>query len=249
VQPHFPNQPIRSMQRRLLLFTAALVLPCAAGIIWMLTPAPAPLAEADASASKPASGIRSGEASAAAVSRTDAALLRADTSKMVRRSDDDFPELQPEQPPVAAAPPPPPISARFTLAAQPGAAGRVPSEPNARIRVLPGIAPAGKPGAGAAAGAGAVVLQVDGSLHDPLAWVEGQEVPPGPHADLKEKIADAFAAEVSAAAKNPERDGKPLDQAWNEARTRANGQYQKFFGSEAASRAAISAGRAAAVKQ
>ena len=48
-----------------------------------------------------------------------------------------------------------------------------------------------------------------------------------------------------AAAKQTERGGKSLDATWQDARAKANWQYQKIFGGEAANRAAINAGRAA----
>jgi hypothetical protein len=86
-------------------------------------------------------------------------------------------------------------------------------------------------------------------MHDPAAWVESEKPLGEVQKAVKAKVAADFAAEVAAAAKQPENAGKTFDNAWKDARAKANWEYQKFFGGEAANRAALNAGRTAVSKQ
>jgi hypothetical protein len=249
-----------SMQKPIAILAAALVLPAIAGIAWVLTPAPQPLSEdtprerirdsaAPVAVSKPA-GI-AGSARPPATARVASPISRPG---IARPAEEFFPESIPAsaQPTVThfPAPPAPSVSPRYTLTTQANAAtlaaglqNQPPLRRDERIRVLPteGISPA----TGPAVANGAVAIVVDASLHDPAAWLEDAKPGSAAKADQKAKIGDAFAAEVAAAAKQTERGGKSLDATWQDARAKANWQYQKIFGGEAANRAAINAGRAA----
>ena len=83
-------------------------------------------------------------------------------------------------------------------------------------------------------------------MHDPAVWTETKEPMTETQEAVREQLAGHFEADVAAAVADPEtasRNG--LDQAWRDARNRANWNYRKFFGDAAANRAAINAGHAA----
>lgn len=249
------------MNRHLAILASALALPAAAVIFWMLAPDPRINAEAVPARDIPELETRT--AKEETTSRTPRMTVRnsADGSKMVRRVDEDFPEFTSAPPPLPEAPviPDASISPRYTLATQPDAAalarrleGQPPFERDERIRVLPASAASDASGTTAQNSATAgrpVLLRLDATLHDPAAWVEGQKPLGEKQEAIKTKIAEDFAAEVATAAKQPETSGKTFDHTWKDARARANWEYQKFFGGEAANRAGMNAGRAAVSKQ
>ncbi len=258
------------MPKRRILLAAALALPAIAVIVWMLTPTPRPSAETAPLADAPQPGTRAvAPVASPQSSRTmvAAAATRSGAKGIVRRSDEDFPELTPA--PTAAPVLPdqtvPAISPRYTLATQPNAATlarRLEGQPalarDERLRVLPAeptdsapiasAAPAGEKKQPAAAD-GAVLLKLDATLHDPAVWLEDGKPLPAAQAEVKAKIAGEFDAEIAAAAKQPGTAGRTFDDTWKDARAKANWEYQKFFGGEAANRAAMNAGRAAVSKQ
>ena len=242
------------MPRSLVILSAALVLPCVAAILWMLTPESGPGPEA----AVPREAAAAGEAASAEVNSGAAGgtvtpripLL----PRIVRPAANDLPEPETTPRPLASEVR---ISPRFTPATQsvPGLAGVSP-EPGTRLRVLPVQPPAPALSASQDAPQGSsqqqrqgseapVVLQVDRSLHDPAAWVVPEKPLSSPQQAVLDRIADEFAASVAGAAKAPDSSTGAVDATWRDARTRANQEYKKFFGSEAANRAGINAGRAA----
>ena len=260
-----------AMQKSVAILATALVLPAIAGIAWMLAPSPLPLSENE----QPAK-IRASVSPATASQTSGTAATAATISRpgVTRPADDHFPEAAPAPSPSHAAqlpaPPPATVSPRYTLTTQPNAAALVrrlanqpPLLPDERIRVLPAdVVPgnftaAAKPvtAAGVAATqpqgtpAEAILLRLDATLHDPVAWVEDGKPRSVTQTEVTAKIADEFSAEVAAAAKQPETAGRSFDEAWQSAREKANRNYAKFFGADAANRAGVNAGRAAAARQ
>jgi hypothetical protein len=177
---------------------------------------------------------------------------------MVRYADENFPAPAPYRTPVLPAAPAPSISPRYTLATQPDAAalarrleGQPPLERDERIRVLRASAatdPSGAAEQSSATAGSAVLLRLDATLHDPAVWVEDQKPLGEKQEAIKARIAEEFAAEVAAAAMQPEAARKTFDKSWRDAHDRANEQYQIFFGFDAANRAAMSAAKAALPK-
>lgn len=249
------------MNRRLAILSAALALPAAAVIFWMLTPDPRLDAETVPARHIPELDTRTARSESATQAARITVKNSADSAKMVRRVDEDFPELTSAPSPSPAAPvvPATSISPRYTLATQPDAAAlarrledQPPLDRDERIRVIPASAAAEASAAteqNPATAGRAVLLRLDATLHDPAAWVEGQKPLGEKQEAIKAKIADDFAAEIATPAKQPEAAGKTFDNTWKDARSKANWEYQKFFGGEAANRAAMNAGRAAVSKQ
>jgi len=152
----------------------------------------------------------------------------------------------------------PSASLRFTPApatrfftAAPARAGS-----GSHIRVLPASLASGTttpsgggpvvPAAASGSAPGTIALEIDASLHDPAVWMEEEQPISEVQESLKDRIADQFDAEVAAAITEPvAAKRKNLDQAWRDARARANQEYQKLFGGEAANRAGLNAGRTA----
>jgi hypothetical protein len=235
------------MNRRLAILAAALALPAAAVILWMVAPDPRIDAEAVPARDIPELENRTPSPESTLQSKRVVVSDPTTGSKMVRRADEDFPAPAPA--PVAPAEPAPAISPRYTLATQPDAAAlarrleaQPPLERDERIRVLPASAATDASSTAEqnpANTGGAVLLRLDATLHDPAAWVDGQK-------PLGEKQ-EAIKAKI-AAAKRPDTAGKTFDKTWRDARTKANWEYQKFFGGEAANRAAMNAARAALPK-
>lgn len=153
--------------------------------------------------------------------------------------------------PALPQPVAPDISPRYTLPSQPNTAtlarlleGQPPLGSDERIRVLPVEGTTGSsPGTN-----GSMLLLLDSSLHDPAVWLEDEKPLGAALAEVKAKIADDFESEVATAAKQPEAVGEAFDSMWKDARAKANWEYQKFFGGEAANRAGLNAGRAAQAK-
>jgi len=253
----FSISSIATMQRRLPILAAALTLPSAAVIFWMLAPDPRADTDATPAQSLPERGAHT--ATSATTSQSARTMVRASPngSKMARRTDDDFPELTSASSPASELPvvPIPSISPRYTLTTQPDAAalarrleGQAPLARDERIRVLPASAIADASGPSEqkpAAPDSTVLLRLDATLHDPAAWMEREKPLGEKEAAVQTQIGADFAAEVAAAAKRPETAGNSFDKTWNDARRMANWEYQKFFGAQAANRAALGAGRAA----
>jgi hypothetical protein len=242
------------MQKPVAILATALVLPTIAGIAWMLAPSPQALLE-DA----PRGQIPDAVSPAASSQASGTTATAATISKpgITRPSDDHFPETTPALSPALAgqlpAAPAPSVSPRYTLTTQPDAAtlaarlqDQLPLQRDERIRVLP--VDAASEQNQTAATAASVVLIVDAALHDPAAWIEDAKPGNPTQTDVKAKIADEFSAEVAAAVKQPETADKNLEGTWQSARAKANWEYQKFFGSEAANRAGMAAGRSAVAK-
>ncbi len=245
------------MQRRLTILTAALALPAAAVIFWMLAPDPRADTEATPAHSIPERRARTTASATTSQSARTRVRASADGSRMARRADDDFPEFTSASSPAPELPvaPIPSISSRYTLATQPDAAalarrleGQPPLARDERIRVLPASATADGSGTSEqkpATSDSAVLLRLNATLHDPAAWVEREKPAGEKKAAVQMQIGADFAAEVAAAVKQPETAGNSFDKTWNDARRTANWEYQKFFGAAAANRAALSAGKAA----
>lgn len=254
---HRDTSNIHTMQRRLTILAAALALPAAAVIFWMLAPDPSADTEATPAHSVPERGARTTTSATTSQSARTTVRTSADGSKMARRTDDDFPELTSASSTASELPivPHPSISPRYTLTTQPDAAalarrleGQPPLARGERIRILPSSATTDASGTSeqdAATANRAVLLRLDASLHDPAAWVEREKPVGEKEAAVQTQIGADFAAEVTAAAKQPETAGNSFDNTWNDARRTANWEYQKFFGAAAANRAALSAGKAA----
>lgn len=156
--------------------------------------------------------------------------------------------------PTLPDPRPPEISPRYTLPTQPDAgtlarrlADHPPLERNERVRVVPAEVPSvpGQP----AGDTSKTLLILDATLHDPVVWLENEKPLSPSVSGVQARIADEFAASITTAAKDPDTAGKSFDDTWRDARAKANWEYQKFFGGEAANRRAIGAGRAAVSKQ
>ena len=246
------------MQKHTAILAAALVLPAIAGITWMLIPSPQPLPE-DAPRAEVRDAASTTADMPAASPGSRATVIAGTISRpgITRPAEDYFPETTPAPAPAPVveltARPEILVSPRYTLTTQPNAATlaaglkyQPPLQRDERIRVLPAEAASAENRPAAANGA--VVLVLDSTLHDPAAWLEDTKPGSSAHADVKAKIADEFTAEVAAAAKQPETAGKNLDGTWQNARAKANWEYQKFFGTEAANRAGMNAGRAAVAK-
>jgi hypothetical protein len=242
------------MQKHIAILAAALVLPTVAAIAWMLTPSPLPLSE-DTPRERVPNTVSTAVASQA--SGTTATAAPISRPGITRPSEDNFPETTRALLPAPAGPlpvaPPPSVSSRYTLTTQPNVAtlaaglhNQPPLQRDERIRVLPAEAAAAENQP--AASNGAVVLILNSTLHDPAVWLEDARPGSAPQTDVKAKIADEFTAEVTAAVKESESADKNLEGTWQSARTKANWEYQKFFGSDAANRAGMAAGRAAVAK-
>lgn len=246
------------MQKSIVIFAATLVLPTIVGIAWMLTPSPlllpedAPRDRIPDAASPAARSHRVSQAygttvNAATISRP--GIARPADAYFLETTPDPSPTFRAELPAAPARS----ISRRYTLTTQSNAAtlanalqNQPPLQRDERIRVLPAEAASAenKP----IVGTDAVVLILDAALHDPAAWIEDAKLGSTTQSDVNARIADEFITEVAAAAKQPQTTGKSLDATWQSARAKANWDYQKFFGSEAANRAGMDAGRAAVAK-
>lgn len=251
------------MSRTILYLSIALALPVVGAIVWILVPTSRPEVDSPL-ASRPV------PVTAAAVTELTISNERengreavtgftADVSKIVRHSDEDFPEIRPNPQTSQVAPPLVQISPRYTAATQavPGFQNVV-QAPGTRIRVLPeGVAPGATSGvaftgsadsSGKAAPGKAVVLELESALHDPAAWTEEEKPLGEKQAEVKTEIGDAFAREVASVATKPGATDTNLEDAWRASRAKANREYEKFFGADAANKAAINAGRAALAK-
>ncbi len=230
------------MDKRLLLLVVGLAAPAVAAIAWMLIPAPQqdPIVSsiAPSESETPAHGSRAASA----------------FSKITRPAENDAPEMPPD-PALAPVPASPQIAPRFSPAANSvkpprrDAVNGTGLQPTDRVRVLPAGAHsqtetpesrAKKPGS-------PVILAIDRSLHDPAAWIEDAPGRTSAQADVKTQIADDFAATVAAAAKNPQTPAEGIDSVWKTAKVAADANYRKMFGDAAFSRAAVIAGRDAAL--
>lgn len=236
------------MQKLPPVLTAALIAPSLAVIAWMCIPAAAPEDYADL-------GMKTGSAqtreAAAPATISDAVLQNASTaSHLTRRTRDDFPEPAPASGPDSASSTfsaAPIIAPRFA-ASVPHDAPNAPLLPGERMRTLPvDTAPAAQDAA--VPTPAPIILQVDRSLHDPAAWVENPDVSTDAQAALKAKLADDFAAEISAAVKNPDAEAGGVEGAWRNAKATSDWQFQKIFGDTAFNRASVGAGRAAVTRQ
>ncbi len=235
------------MRIRLAILAAALALPAIAVIAWMLSPSPSQPA-GDEAAPVLAADTRRHDSSPAHAApppvRAGSAAAEHAQPGITRRSEDIFPDTASATAPIPPIPPnspAPSVSPRYTLNTQPNAAAlarqmenQPPLMPDERIRVVP-----------AETGSDSIVLRLDTSLHDPVAWFDDGKATDGAQADVKGRIADRFATEVAAAASQP---AKAFDGNWQAARAKANADYGKFFGTEASNRAGINAGRAALAK-
>lgn len=89
-----------------------------------------------------------------------------------------------------------------------------------------------------------MVLEMAWALHDPAAWLEDGAPLSSTQSEAKTAIGDRFAAEVAVAAKaaqHPGTEGRNLEAAWRVALDKANADYARFFGSDAANRAGMNA--------
>ena len=236
------------MQKIPSILIAALIAPSVAVITWMCIPAAAPEDSADL-------GMKTGSAQTreAVVPATilDVVLQNASTPQhRTRRTRDDFPEAAPASAPDSARSTfsdAPIIAPRFA-ANVPHDAPNAPLLPGERMRTLPAdIAPAAQDAA--APTPAPIILQVDRSLHDPVAWVENPGASTDAQAAVKAKLADDFAAEISAAVKNPGANAGGIEAAWRNAKADSDWQFQKLFGDAAFNRASVGAGRAAVTRQ
>ncbi len=248
------------MQKRILILAAVLAFPAIAVIAWMLVTVPRSPVEDSAAERIPQSDVRASVPQSARTMVT-ATATNSGAPGIARRSDDDFSAPAPVPAPATVLPadPAPFISPRYTLTTQPNAAALArrlanhpPLAPDERIRVVP--AEIAAPRAASAsnqteADSKAILLRLDPTLHDPVAWFEDEKPLNETKADVKARIAGEFAAEVAAAAKQPETAGGDFDATWKDARAKANWEYQKFFGGDAANRAAVNAGRSAQPRQ
>ena len=233
------------MQKIPSVLIAALIAPSIAVIAWMCIPA-VPGDSADL-------GLKTGSA------RTREAVVPATISDVVlqngsaashrtRRTHDDFPEAVPASAPDSAPSTfsaAPIIAPRFA-ASVPHDAPNAPLLPGERMRTLPAdIAPDAQDAPTPAP----IILQVDRSLHDPAAWVEDAGISTDTQAAVKAKLADDFAAEISAAVKNPGTNAGGIEAAWRNAKAGSDWQFQKMFGDAAFNRASVGAGHAAVTRQ
>ncbi len=248
------------MQKRIVILSAALVLPSIAVIAWMCLPSAHPFpnrSDAQAETTDTAAAKTQSEAtpSSSGISpRSKITRTATDVGEFSEQTTAPLTEVSTA--PATPAPETHFISPRYTLTTQPNAttlAGKLanhPLDPDERIRVIPSetSAPA-DPASQAAGSAAPVLLKLDATLHDPVAWLDDGKPSAEEQANVKAKIASEFEAEVAAAAKQPENAAKSFDDTWKDARAKANREYQKFYGDAAMNRAAINAGRAALSKQ
>jgi len=236
------------MSNRRYLLATCLILPCVAGAIWMLTPAlpPTPAESAPATADAPAQTDGS---------QAESPRKEGGASHTGRRSPRDLAVLSRPAAPVRESAstyaPRPVVMAGRQLPAEPSGSGTV--EPQIRMASPSAAAAAGvntprDPSAPATAGAapGELVLEVGPGLHDPIAWTTSAATTGGAKGALQQRIGEQFSAEVAAAVTNPEGAGQGgVDQAWRDAKARADWEYRKFFGDAAANRAGVATGREA----
>jgi hypothetical protein len=82
-----------------------------------------------------------------------------------------------------------------------------------------------------------LIVELDRGVQLPAALVEDDALLTPDGATVKEKIANEFERQIGGAASDP----AALERAWQDARAKANLEYQMFFGGEAANRAGITA--------
>ena len=234
------------MTKKLILFATLLAIPTAAVVVWMLPSEPQPSAAADEVQTF-------GQATDTATVRSvHASQSAAGVSKMTRKSDFDFATtaIASDAPALPAAPQ---IAVRFTAEGNPSdalprrdAVNGLGLQPTERVRVLPANSlNADSPSSSGEIPAASLILAVDHSLHDPAAWVASEAASTGAQAAVKAKIADDFAAQVSAVAKSPEAATEGMESAWRNAKAQADANYRKMFGDAAFNRASVGAARAA----
>ena len=242
------------MQKIPSVLIAALIAPSVAVITWMCIPAAAP--EDSADLGMKTGGAQTREAVVAATI-SDVVLPNASTpqhrthrTRRTRRTRDDFPEAAPASAPDSAPSTfstAPIIAPRFA-ANVPHDAPNAPLLPGERMRTLPAdIAPAAQDATKPTPAP--IILQMDRSLHDPVAWVENPGASTDAQAAVKARLADDFAAEISAAVKNPGANAGGIEAAWRNAKADSDWQFQKMFGNTAFNRASVGAGRAAVARQ
>lgn len=240
-------------KRPVLLITA--FLSCVAAIAWMMTPEMPPAESVEITETRPVPA----EASAHEVARSisyGGNGTPEDGAKIVRHANGEIPAQASLPSPVLPLPPTPSVSPRFvaTSGTRSSTASPTGAVPGTHIRILPApvasgaATPSGGPivqATSSVAVPGIITLEVGPALHDPAVWAEEDELIGAAQESIKDRIADHFSAEVAAAVTDPAAAKKKgLDQAWQDARARANQEYQMFFGADAANRAAMSAARA-----
>lgn len=239
------------MQKIPSVLLAALIAPSIAVIAWMSIPAAVPGDAVDLKMPGDSARARdtAGTSAVSDVASHDRTAASHRTRR-TRRTRDDFPETAPASAPDSAPSTfsaAPSIAPRFT-ASVPHDAPNAPLLPGERMRTLPAdIAPAAQDAA--APTPAPIILQVDRSLHDPAAWVENPDASTDAQAAVRAKLADDFAAEISAAVKNPGSNAGGIEAAWRNVKADSDWQFQKMFGNTAFNHASVGAGRAAITRQ
>ncbi len=249
--PFIPTFIFPDMQKIPPVLIAALIAPSVAVITWMCIPGalPGDAVDLKMTVDSAGAGDTAGTFAVSDVASHDGTAASHLTHR-TRRTRDDFPELAPASatdsaPSTFSAAPI--IAPRFTANFSHDAPN-APLLPGGRLRTLPAdIAPAAQDGA--APTSAPIILQVDRSLPDPVAWVENADASTDAQAAVKAKLADDFAAEISAAVKNPSADAGGIEAAWRNAKADSDGRFQKLFGDAAFNRASVGAGRAAVTRQ
>ena len=90
-----------------------------------------------------------------------------------------------------------------------------------------------------------LAVELDRGVQLPAALLADAEPRTPAQAAVKQQIAAEFAAQIGQVAADP----SALPRRWSSAQARANWEYQKFFGGEAANRASLRAGREALAGQ
>lgn len=106
----------------------------------------------------------------------------------------------------------------------------------------PAVASGFNPGNTSPNPAPSIAVELDRGVQLPIVLLEDEQARTPVQSAVKSQIAAQFTEQINQAATVAPTETADLDRVWSSAQARANWEYQKFFGGEAANRAGLRAG-------